>query len=51
MLVDTIDLGVPATYVLWTQKEHTKCLIHSYLYGFCLSYKYMHIYQAYDNWP
>ena len=52
MLVDTIDLGVPATYVLRPEKNILNALyIAIYMAFACHKYQQTDIYQAYDNWP
>lgn len=52
MLVDTVDLGVPATYVLRPEKNILNALyIAIYMAFACHKYQQTDIYQAYDNWP
>ena len=52
MLVDTVDLGVPATYVLRPEKNILNALyIAIYMAFACHKYQKTDIYQAYDNWP
>lgn len=52
MLVDTVDLGVPATYVLRPEKNILNALyIAIYMAFVCHKYQQTDIYQAYDNWP
>ena len=52
MLVDTVDLGVPATYVLRPEKNILNALyIAIYMAFACHKYQQTDIYQSYDNWP
>lgn len=52
MLVDTVDLGVPATYVLRPEKNILNALyIAIYMAFACHKYQKTDIYQTYDNWP
>lgn len=52
MLVDTVDLGVPATYVLRPEKNILNALyIAIYMAFACHKYQKTDIYQSYDNWP
>ena len=52
MLVDTVDLGIPATYVLRPEKNILNALyIAIYMAFACHKYQKTDIYQAYDNWP
>ena len=52
MLVDTVDLGVPATYVLRPEKNILNALyIAIYMAFACHKYQQTDIYQAFDNWP
>lgn len=52
MLVDTIDLGVPLTYVLRPEKTILNALYKAIYMAFvCHKYQKTDIYQAYDNWP
>ncbi len=52
MLVDTVDLGVPATYVLRPEKNILNALYIAIFMAFaCHKYQKTDIYQSYDNWP
>ena len=52
MLVDTVDLGVPATYVLRPEKNILNALYIAIFMAFaCHKYQKTDLYQSYDNWP